>query len=183
MVDSYLSTYKPSLRDNISSLIAELLSSDKYAKQTINRRVGEVVYFIPGVGDAVGLDDASSDFKHGNYAKGSIGLASTLLGMVPGVGDAAASSVKAGTRRMFHGTTSPTKFSSPEGSLKDVGLHVTPDPNVASRYAGMDPYKEPTEALMLLNPSSVMSAVGKAPYRGVRYNDDYDWLADWFKEN
>lgn len=90
-VADILSAYEPTLRQRIGDAtydVARYLGMDIIA----NRMRGDVqaaVDFIPGVGDAVGIDEAARDYQAGNYGMAAAGLGLTAAGMVPGVGDAA----------------------------------------------------------------------------------------------
>lgn len=93
------------------------------------------------MGDAVGFDEAKRDFDAGNYGQAAVGAGLSVLGVIPGAGDAATSVLKKGVnewRDMYHGTKSGV-FDKFRLSDKDIGIHATPDAEIANRYAGMDP--------------------------------------------
>lgn len=92
-----LTAWEPSLRDRIAYLLSDAagyLGAGRYAQQDIAQKTRDVIDFIPGVGEAVGLDDAWNDLQSGNYGMAATGLGLTALGVVPGVGDAAASALR-----------------------------------------------------------------------------------------
>ena len=96
-VAEYLSTYDPSLRERVGNVtydVARYLGLGNIANRMRNDVQG-AVDFVPGVGDAVGLNEAYRDAQAGNYrgALGGIGLAA--IGAVPGAGDVAAKVIKA----------------------------------------------------------------------------------------
>lgn len=95
-VAATLSAYEPSWRERIGNAtydVARYLGLP-YA----NRMRGDIesaVDFIPGVGDAVGVNEAVRDYQAGSYlgALGGMGLAA--VGAVPGMGDVAKKAIKA----------------------------------------------------------------------------------------
>lgn len=89
-----LRAYKPPLRDRIAWAIAGgagKLGAGRYAQQDIAGKVGGLIDFIPGLGDAVGVNDAYRDYQSGNYGLAAAGLGLTAVGAIPGVGDAVSS--------------------------------------------------------------------------------------------
>lgn len=48
-----------------------------------------VIDFVPGVGDAISLNDAKRDFDAGNYGSAALNAGTGILGLLPGGGDAA----------------------------------------------------------------------------------------------
>jgi GNAT superfamily N-acetyltransferase len=86
-----LRSYNPSLRDRIAWGIAGGLGkfgADKHRQRWAANKIGGLIDFVPGVGDAVGIDDAYRDYQAGNYGLAAAGLGATAVGAVPGVGDA-----------------------------------------------------------------------------------------------
>lgn len=88
-------SYDPSWRDRLSWAIAEALGGDKQQQQWIAGKVGGAVDFVPGVGDAVGANDAVRDWQAGNYGSAALNAGATAIGAIPGGGDAAAGIAKA----------------------------------------------------------------------------------------
>lgn len=66
---------------------AGILGMDPNRTASTTRRV---IDFVPGVGDAISLNDAKRDFDAGNYGSAAINAGTGILGLVPGGGDAAA---------------------------------------------------------------------------------------------
>lgn len=87
-----LRAYQPSLRERIMWGIAgkagDWFGAGRYAQQDIAKKVGGLIDFVPGAGDAVGLDEAYRDFQDGNYGMAAAGLGLTAAGAIPGAGDA-----------------------------------------------------------------------------------------------
>lgn len=87
--------YAPSLRERLGNLIYD--GARAAGLPNANRMRNEAsmaVDFIPGVGDAVGLNEAARDFGNGNYGIAAAGLGATAAGVIPGVGDAAGKAMK-----------------------------------------------------------------------------------------
>lgn len=131
-VADILSAYEPTLRQRIGDAtydIARYLGMDSIA----NRMRGDVqaaVDFIPGVGDAVGVDEAARDYQAGNYGMAAAGLGLTAAGMVPGVGDAASAAGRKGIRVFTGGTGDPIK------AALDRGAWLSESEDLAKEYAG-----------------------------------------------
>lgn len=88
-----LRAWNPSWRDRLSwaaGNAAGLFGIGRYGQQDVADRVGDVVDFIPGVGDALAVNDAWRDFGAGNYGGAALGAGLAAVGLVPGVGDALA---------------------------------------------------------------------------------------------
>ena len=103
-VAAALTAYEPSLRERIGNVTYDVATylGLPYANR-MRSDIETAVDFIPGAGDAVGVNEAARDYQAGNYlgALGGMGLAA--VGMVPAVGDVAASGLKKGFRA-FHGS-------------------------------------------------------------------------------
>lgn len=87
-----LTAYEPSLRERIGNATYDVAKA--LGLPYANRMRGDienVVDFIPGVGDAVGVSDALGSFQSGDYT--GAGLAAA--GLIPGVGDVASKALKA----------------------------------------------------------------------------------------
>lgn len=89
-----LSAYEPSLRDNLAWMLSDLVGGDRGTTNYINDKVRGAADFIPGVGDAVGFDEAKRDFDAGNYGQAAFGAATSAVGSIPGAGDLAAAGIK-----------------------------------------------------------------------------------------
>lgn len=96
-VADILSAYEPTLRQRIGDAtydVARYLGMDSIA----NRMRGDVraaVDFIPGVGDAVGIDEAARDYQAGNYTGAAVNAGASAVGAIPVGGDLAAGALKA----------------------------------------------------------------------------------------
>lgn len=138
-----LRSYNPSLRDRIAWGIAGGLGrfgADKHRQQWAANKVGGLIDFVPGVGDAVGVDDAYRDYQAGNYGLAAAGLGLTAIGAVPGVGDAVANAGRKGIRA-FHGSPhsfdrfSMDKIGTGEGAQAyGHGLYFAESEDVAQSY-------------------------------------------------
>src|SRR5688500_1842337 len=155
-----LTSYDPSLRDNLAWMLSDLFGGDDRGRRNwINSKVRGVADVVPGVGEAVGIDETKRAFDAGNYGEAALGAAGTTLGAIPGGGDIAAAGLKGAAgilgpmsnkwRDVFHGTFAPEKFELSEGikagvptnryqsTPVDAGIHVTDDPALAASYAGL----------------------------------------------
>jgi hypothetical protein len=159
-----LSAYEPSLRDKLAWFLSDMVGGDRGTTNYINQKVRGAADFIPGVGDAIGFDEAKREFDAGNYGSAAFDAATSAIGSIPGAGDLAAVGLKGGTnmagilggpmakhwarggkppktkdlREMFHGTNSPVPFEEFALMGRDAGIHTTNNPNLAAGYAGFD---------------------------------------------
>lgn len=93
-----LSAYDPSWREKAGWAVGgllEMLGADKYKQRYAAEKVGGLLDFLPGVGEALGVDDTKRAFNAGNYGEAAMNAGSTALGVVPGGGDLAAGVAKA----------------------------------------------------------------------------------------
>lgn len=97
-----LSTYEPSLRDRLAWMVGDLFGDDRTLRNWAQSTARGVADFIPGVGDAIGFDEAKRDWDAGNYGQAALGGALSAVGAVPGVGDLVAAGGK-GALGMFIG--------------------------------------------------------------------------------
>jgi len=96
-VAEYLSAYDPSFRERVGNVtydVARYLGLGGIANRMRNDVQGAVDFF-PGVGDAVGLNEAYRDAQAGNYMGALGGIGTTAIGAIPGGGDLAAGALKA----------------------------------------------------------------------------------------
>lgn len=91
-----LSAYEPSLRDKLAWFLSDMVGGDRGTTNYINQKVRGAADFIPGVGDAVGVDDTKRSFNAGNYGEAAFNAVTTGLGAIPGGGDLAAAGLKGG---------------------------------------------------------------------------------------
>lgn len=71
------------------------MGADKYRQQYVAKKVGGLLDFLPGVGEAVGADETKRAFNAGNYGEAALNAGTTVMGAVPGGGDIAAGVAKA----------------------------------------------------------------------------------------
>lgn len=153
-----MQTYEPSWRERLGNLVFDYTGGMGGLGGIPNRMRNEAMIgmdFIPGVGEALGGEEAGRALGAGNYLEGSLGLAATALGAVPVVGDAAAAGVKKGIRA-FHGSPhdfnrfSLDKIGTGEGAQAyGHGLYFAENEGVAQSYRdalsggrrGVDPPK------------------------------------------
>lgn len=89
-------SYTPSLRDRLGNMVYD--AAEYVGLPNANRMRNDVkgaVDFVPGVGDAVGFDDAANAFNSGNYGSAALNAAASAVGTIPGAGDFAAGALKA----------------------------------------------------------------------------------------
>lgn len=95
-----LTAYNPSLREKIAYWLAggaEKMGAGINTQRAIVGKAKDAIDFVPGVGDAVGFNEAGRDIKAGNYGTGAMGMGLATLGLLPGAGDIAS---KAGKKLM-----------------------------------------------------------------------------------
>lgn len=118
-----LRNWNPSLRDRIAYAIsggAGKLGANNQRQQWVADKARGLLDFVPGVGEAVGLDDAWNDYQSGNYGMAATGLGLTAMGALPGAGDAAAALLK---RSDFESAIRKAR------EIYDyVGIRTVPDP-------------------------------------------------------
>jgi hypothetical protein len=90
----------PTLRERIGNLIYDAAQGAglRQSAQSMRSNAETAVDFVPGLGDAIGAQEAGRDLGAGNYLSGGLGLAATL---VPGA--IAEKAVKKGIRA-YHAT-------------------------------------------------------------------------------
>lgn len=160
-----LTSYEPSLRERIAEWAASF-AGDRASQDYLRSKAGGVADVIPGVGDVLSADDARRAYERGDYLSAAGNAATTAVGAVPGVGDLAAVGAKAlaptakaiflgagalakdfpgvtltskpnRLLELLHGSRSPIIFDTPKGGIKDVGLHLSNDPEVTGYYSGL----------------------------------------------
>ena len=147
--DAELKQYKPTLRDRIGDIVLGGSKAIGAANPQMNRMVatGILADVLPGVGDAIGIQEAKNDFNRGDYFSGVVGSAATAAGLIPGVGDLAGRGIKAGGEavqkgiRAFHGSPhdfdkfSLDKIGTGEGAQAyGHGLYFAENEGVARSY-------------------------------------------------
>lgn len=112
------------------------LGADKYRQQWTAKKVGGLLDFLPGVGEAVGVDEAKQDYDAGNYGMAAAGLGLTAAGLAPGIGDAVSKVGKQGMRA-FHGSPHAKaieQFRPSWGGELGRGVYFSRDEQLASGY-------------------------------------------------
>lgn len=154
-----LRSYDPTIRDRLAWALSDLFS-DRGTRNYVNDRVREGVDFVPVLNSLVGAEESGRDIGSGNYLSGAAGMAmaAPIPGMKvvgksmlkKGVGDVEKSYLKGTTIDSvpqwiegYHGTKKSAKFDVPErdrvrGIQGDTGLHITPDPDTAYYYTGVN---------------------------------------------
>lgn len=90
-----LTSYNPSLRDNLAWMLSDMFGGgDRGRVNWINDKVRGAADIVPGVGDAVGIDETKRAFDAGNYGEAALNAATTAVGAIPGGGDLAAAGLK-----------------------------------------------------------------------------------------
>jgi hypothetical protein len=85
-----ISSVDPSMRDQIAWWLGGVLSDDPRRQAHVAQKAGGVMDFAPGIGDAVGANQAGRDLAAGNYGSAAMNAA----GLIPG-GDIAGGVAKA----------------------------------------------------------------------------------------
>lgn len=96
-------------------LAKKLGGGDPYKERAIYSSYVSGSDFVPLLGEDVGVKEAGEDFAKGNYGAAGLGMAGTLLGVAPVVGDLAATPLRAGAKALRAADNVPTK-----GLLGDV---------------------------------------------------------------
>jgi hypothetical protein len=134
-----MSSVEPSMRDQIAQWLATMISDDENRQRYVEQKAGGVMDLVPGLGAAVGGDEAGRDLGAGNYLSGGLGLA---MSAIPGA-KAAKKGIKA-----FHGSPhsfdkfSMDKIGTGEGAqAQGYGLYLTDSKRLANAYRRADPEK------------------------------------------
>lgn len=195
-----LKAYEPSLRDKIAWLLSDAFGGgDRSRVNWINEKARSAADFVPGVGDAVGIDETKRAYDVGNYGEAAFNGLTTAVGTIPGGGDLAAAGLKGassvigilggpasnrvslGWQKMFHGSTTPTV---PDKLLPQsrLGIHTTDDPDLAGVYAGIDPFNEMFEPGGHIRPVEVnpgATFMGNNPYGSGKAIPNTGWGKDF----
>jgi hypothetical protein len=142
-VNGTMQSVDPSLRDRIGWGAGNLfgsLGADKHLQRYAANKIGGAIDLVPGIGDAVGVDDAYQDYKSGNLGMAAAGAGFAAFGLIPGAGDAVAAAGKKGIRA-FHGSPHSfdkfdlSKIGTGEGAQAyGHGLYFAESENVAKSY-------------------------------------------------
>jgi hypothetical protein len=94
-----LKAYKPSLRERAQIGMEDLYTratgrEPGYAPRRLMGKASELLDFIPGVGDVIGIDETKRALDRRQYIEAGLTGAGTLLGVVPIVGDVAGKALK-----------------------------------------------------------------------------------------
>lgn len=87
----------PSLRDKLAYLLSDTFGGgDRSRVNYINEKVKGAADLAPVLGDLIGMDETKTAWDEGRYLDAALSGATTAIGSIPGVGDAAAAGLKAG---------------------------------------------------------------------------------------
>lgn len=131
---------EPGLRGLLGQMIYDAANSAGLGSNANRMRneASAIMDLIPGVGEAVGADDARRSFNAGNYGQAALDAGTTLLGAIPGGGDLAAGAAKAVMMSlpMYHGSRAAdlTELLRSDRGALGPGVYATPAPNIAERY-------------------------------------------------
>lgn len=94
-----LKAYKPSLRERAQIGMEGLYTratgrEPGYAPRRLMGKASELLDFIPGVGDVIGIDETKRALDRRQYLEAGLTGAGTMLGVVPIVGDVAGKALK-----------------------------------------------------------------------------------------
>tara|TARA_R110000868_G_scaffold21274_3_gene88441 strand:- start:2948 stop:4372 length:1425 start_codon:yes stop_codon:yes gene_type:complete len=97
---------EPSWRERMQMSIYDALGgsispSDRARANSYSDIASNLVDWIPGAGDYIGINEAYTDFNRGNYGQAAIGGVATTLGAVPIVGDVAAKAVRTAGKQVI----------------------------------------------------------------------------------
>lgn len=144
--------YEPTMREKIGNAVFNVFGAMGLPDTAHRYRnsAQEVADFVPGVGDAIALDDAKRSFDAGNYGQAAFDGATGLVGLIPGGGDVAAGVLKAiipvpaakalATSRNLPDTDIFKKAveNTPGARLEDGGLVLPLTRNQRPEQAGQD---------------------------------------------
>lgn len=126
VAQALLTNYRPTLRQRFGDAVYDIASA--LMPSTANRMRENAVAiadFIPGLGEALGVGDAYSNFQAGNYGQAAADMGMVAIGAVPVVGDAAARGIRVWTG----GVGDPIK------AAKDKGAWFSEAKDLAHEYA------------------------------------------------
>jgi hypothetical protein len=184
-------SYTPSLRERVGNFFYD----NKVGMDPAHTRrvVQGAVDFVPGIGDAVGVNDAARDYQAGNYGMAAAGGALAAAGMIPMAGDGLSAFGKALMRRGGEMEGAATvaddllMYSKPAGSDPRY-LGAAPDRSDATylRYTPKKPSKRLEASLAKLrdpnNPvrQSMISDIRAGEKLGGNEWYNTEELRDWF---
>jgi len=121
-----LSTYEPSLKDQISYYLKDILG-----EPSTRNALGTTLDYVPVVGDAITFDEAKRDYDAGNYGSAALNAGLGAVGSIPGVGDAAAAGLKAAAPMLAKaGSSALSIFLGPGARAADFpGVTLSSKPN------------------------------------------------------
>lgn len=104
MTGPAMRAYHPSVSDRAGNAVYDALSALGLRSTAHQARENLVPLagFVPILGDAIGVEEAVQDYQAGDYGSALAGLGLTAVGVVPGIGDAAAAAGKEGLRAIKH---------------------------------------------------------------------------------
>lgn len=126
-----IKSYDPSLRDRLAWFLSDMAGDNRTARNYINDKARGIMDFVPGVGDAVAVDEAGRTLSSGNYGQGILEAGLAGAGLIPGFGDGVA---KVGKGLLRKGLGNTDKVYMPKGlDISDVpewveGYHGTRNP-------------------------------------------------------
>lgn len=90
-----LTSYNPTLRDKFAWALSDMFGGgDRGRTNWINEKARGVADIVPGLGDAIGVEETKDAFNAGNYYDAALSGATTAVGAIPGGGDLAAAGLK-----------------------------------------------------------------------------------------
>jgi hypothetical protein len=100
-----VTTEPPRVRMNLGGVVPELSTSDPMGVKASNRESAKVVADVvtdtlPVVGEVKGAIDTVKSIREGDYTGAAVNAGATLLGIVPGVGDAAGRVLKTKRKKL-----------------------------------------------------------------------------------
>lgn len=92
-----LTSYSPTLKDKLAWFLSDTFGGgDRSRVNYINEKVRGAADLAPVLGDLIGVEDTKRALDEGRYGDAALSGATTAVGSIPGLGDAAAAGLKAG---------------------------------------------------------------------------------------
>lgn len=96
--------HEPSIRERAGNAVYDALGALglRGTAHQARQNLMPLMDLTPILGDAIGVEEAVQDYQAGDYGSALAGLGLTAVGVVPGIGDAAAAAGKEGLRAIKH---------------------------------------------------------------------------------
>lgn len=154
---------EPSLRERAGNAVYDLTKAFGFPStaQQYRKVVTGGVDFLPGVGDAVGFEDAARDYSSGNYGDAAVGGVASVFGLLPGAGDLAAKGIRLGGKKILRHVENRDALQNarssgkggPEFTDDQVGYDLPPEQqmSIEDYYGGSIPETD-NNGMLLFDP-------------------------------